>query len=159
MNNHLKCDISRSKYMPLLQPLGRSRTSPVCFSCCLMASRHVQMNPFLLRYPSERVEASPFPLAEKNTRNKLMVTFRVLPSSMSNRQRFVILAHSACCQQAIGTGRKQSSALQGRLMVQEGRRRRVGNCASVLTGARKSSLPCGPYLPFSDLHDGLFSSL
>lgn len=64
----------------------------------------------------------------------------------------------------IDTGRKTSTAAgrqagRGRLMWQEGRLQYVGDCASILTRARKSSLPSGAYLPFSDLQNSLFSSL
>lgn len=64
----------------------------------------------------------------------------------------------------IDTGRRTSreagwQAGRGRLMLQEGRLQYVGDCASILTWGRKSSLPSGAYLPFSDLHNSLFSSL
>lgn len=62
------------------------------------------------------------------------------------------------------TGRRTSKeagrqAGRGRLMLQRGRLQYVGECASILTWGRKSSLPSGAFLPFADLHNSLFSSL
>lgn len=56
---------------------------------------------------------------------------------------------------------EQSSrqAGRGRMMRQEGHLQYVGDCASILTQARKSSLPSRAYLPSSDLRNSLFSSL
>lgn len=65
----------------------------------------------------------------------------------------------------IDTGKRTSAELRAdrvgedRCGRQEGRVLNVGECASILTGARKSRLPCGAYLPFSDLHNCLFSRL
>ncbi|CAB1419023.1 unnamed protein product [Pleuronectes platessa] len=49
----------------------------------------------------------------------------------------------------------QAGRQAGRLMLQEGRLQYVGGRASILTLARKSSLPSGAYLPFSDLQQQL----